>query len=112
MALSACQDYETSTDTGKGGVLTGLICETLETLASESNVKGLTVAELFEAMTASELDSIDSTLGTLDQCALLFGEEVSKGQFFVSFIWLHISGLLQDVRMRTLYIGVAEGVVE
>ena len=52
VALSA--DYMISTDTGQGGVLTGLICEALETLASASNVEDLTVAALFEEMTASE----------------------------------------------------------
>ena len=38
----------------RAGVLTGLICEALETLASASNVEDLTVAALFEEMTASE----------------------------------------------------------
>jgi hypothetical protein len=55
ISLSACQDYQTSTDTGKGGVLTGLICETLEDLAEASDVeKDLTVGAFFEAMMASE----------------------------------------------------------
>jgi hypothetical protein len=53
VAISACQDYQESIDTGAGGMLTGLILETLEDLVATSPTDNLTMASLQEKMEAS-----------------------------------------------------------
>lgn len=53
VCISACQDYQESVDTGSGGMLTGLILETLEELVAESPLETLSVQDLVDAMEAS-----------------------------------------------------------